>query len=655
MKPILLVEDESGHAELIVRALSAAEAPFAVTVVATLAEAQAWLARQQPALALVDYRLPDGLGSRLVETADDRFPVVLLTAFGSERTAVESIKGGALDYIVKSPEMFADMPHVIERALREWQHIVERRKAEAALRESEGRFRRLLESTPHIAVQGYASDGTVVYWNQSSETLYGFSAAEALGRNLLDLIIPAELHEQVRAEIRQMLETQESIPAAELSLQRKDGSRVSVFTSHAVLTGTDGAPHLFSIDMDLTERKQAEAHRLEMERRLLHTQKLESLGVLAGGIAHDFNNLLTAILGNLELAMMDISEMSPARDSLKDAQTATRRAADLTRQMLAYSGKGKFQIKRLNLSELVGEMAQLLKISIGKSVTLNLHLAPGLPLVEADVAQVQQIVMNLITNASEAIGDQVGSITLATAVEDCDEATLEASRLAEKVPPGRYVSLVVTDTGCGMDETVQNQLFEPFFTTKFTGRGLGMSAVLGVVRGHKGAICVKSAPGAGTTIRVLLPAADGLDECLTDAASGAAVQRAPTPRRPEITVLLVDDEEPIRKVTERMLIRAGYGVVCAPDGLQAVRAMRDHAGRIGCVLLDFTMPNTDTATTLADLRQLDASVPVILISGYDQHDLARRLSTLGFAAFAQKPFQQEALVELIRSVCRPAA
>lgn len=505
MKQILLVEDEGGHAELISRAFATPDAAYHLTVVPTLAEARSALTAGMPDLALVDNRLPDGWGSSFVEMANGAFPVVLLTAYGSERTAVDTIKAGALDYIVKSPEAFSDMPHVVERALREWDLINERRKAEAGLRESEGRFRRLLESTPHIAVQGYASDGTVVYWNQSSETLYGFSAAEALGRNLLDLIIPAELREQVRAEIRQMLETRESIPAAELSLLRKDGSRVSVFTSHAVLSGADGTPHLFSIDMDLTERKRVEAERLELERRLLQTQKLESLGVLAGGIAHDFNNLLTAILGNLDLAMMDISAASPAQVSLEEARTATRRAADLTRKMLAYSGRGCFQVRRVNLSQLVEEMAQLLRVSVGKTATLQFHLDPHIPGIHADLAQIQQVVMNLVVNASEAVGKRAGSINVTTAVEDRDEVFLAGSRLIEKVRPGRYVALVVSDNGCGMDEQVQHRLFEPFFTTKFIGRGLGMSAVLGVVRGHSGAIFVESTPGVGTTIRVLFP------------------------------------------------------------------------------------------------------------------------------------------------------
>ena len=654
MKHILLVEDEGGHAELIRRSLAEASGGYTITVAGTLREAQAFLAERPPALALVDYRLPDGLGNSLVMTANGQFPVVLLTAFGSERTAVDTIKAGALDYIVKSPEAFADMPHVIERALREWQHIIERRKAEEALHESEARFRRLLETTPYVAVQGYTPGAGVNYWNRASEAVFGYAADEALQRDPVELIVPPDRREQVRQDIQAMTRSGEPIPAHETTLLRKDGSAVAVFTSHAVVGTREGQPQLFWVHMDLTERKRAEVERLEMERRLLHAQKLESLGVLAGGIAHDFNNLLTAILGNLELAMMDISDVSPARESLLDARAATRRAADLTRQMLAYSGRGRFQIRSVNLSEVVREMAQLLKVSIGKTATLQLHLDAHLPRIQADVAQVQQVVMNLITNASEALDDRVGSITITTSVRDCDEACLAASRLAEKAAPGRYVALVVTDTGCGMDESVQQRLFEPFFTTKFTGRGLGMSAVLGVVRGHKGAICIESAPGAGTTIRVLFPIEEPDDAPHPKEGPECEPPNESPTTLVEGMILLVDDEESVRRVAERMLTRVGFAVVCAEDGEVALRVLEQHKSRITCVLLDLTMPKMDGPATLAALRRIHSTVPVILASGYDQQELTSRMQGIGFAGFAQKPYHRETLLALIQQVCRHA-
>lgn len=649
-KHILLVEDEGGHAELIERALSSSR-EYTLQVVTTLAAAQFALLERLPHLALVDNRLPDGLGCSLVQTAAGRFPVVLLTAHGSERTAVDTIKAGALDYLVKSPETFADMPHTIERALREWQHILERRKAEDALRESEARFRRLFEATPCVAVQGYTPEGEVNYWNHASETLFGYAATETLQRNIVELIVPPERRLVVQRDIAGMALSGQPIAAHETTLMRKDGSPVPVFTSHAVVRGPDGKPQLFWVHMDLTQQKRSEDERLEMERRLLHAQKLESLGVLAGGIAHDFNNLLTAILGNLDLALMDISELSLARPSLQDAYAAARHAADLTRQMLAYSGRSHFQIRNVNLSEIVEEMAQLLKVSIGKSVALNLNLNHQLPRVQADVAQIQQIVMNLITNASEAIGDHVGSISIASDTQDYDENMLAQSRLAEKPAPGRYVSLTVIDTGCGMDETVQQRLFDPFFTTKFTGRGLGMAVVLGVVRGHQGAIFVESKAGHGTAIRVALPVASSDITTHPDSADDKHQSSTAHSLAPAATVLLVDDEDYIRRVTERMLVRAGFQVVCAGDGEEALQAFRQNGSTFSCVLLDLTMPKMDGPTTLAQLRRVRPDIPVILASGYDEHEVSSRLSGMGFTAFAQKPFNQDQLLAHIRKAC----
>ncbi|HYA01647.1 MAG TPA: ATP-binding protein, partial [Syntrophobacteria bacterium] len=260
---------------------------------------------------------------------------------------------------------------------------------------------------------------------------------------------------------------------------------------------------------DATERKRAEAERLEMERRLLHAQKLESLGVLAGGIAHDFNNLLMAILGNLDLTLMDLPQGSPARSKIEQAIHATRRAADLTRQMLAYSGKGPFVISRMNLSDLVRDNADLFRTAIARTISLDLSLSSQPSTIEADPGQVQQVIMNLITNASEAIGEKPGVITLSSGVMEGDDRYLSRSMIDKKPPAGRFAYVEVSDTGCGMNEETQRRLFDPFFTTKFPGRGLGMSVVLGVVRGHKGAILLESAVGRGTTIRVLFPACEG--------------------------------------------------------------------------------------------------------------------------------------------------
>ena len=403
-----------------------------------------------------------------------------------------------------------------------------------------------------------------------------------------------------------------------------------------------GAPQLFCLAMDLTTLRQAENERFEIERRLMDAQKLESLGVLAGGIAHDFNNLLTAILGNLDLAMMDTPGNSPARESLLDAIKASRHAADLTRQMLSYSGHGTFFIKKLNLSELVEEMAELLNASISKLITLDIQLDRQLPFIQADAAQLQQVVMSLITNASEAIGDKNGSIQIKTGSLHCDSTILTQSRLREKNSPGLYVYLDVVDTGCGMNEVIQQRIFEPFFTTKFTGRGLGMAAVLGVIRGHKGAILVSSQPGCGTTMKVLFPASPA--PCpRTDIKSGFPAV-PPQPVSPGI-VLVADDEPPVLSLAERTLQRAGYKVLCARNGFEAIELFKKHSKEITCAIIDLSMPQLDGASACQELRKLKHSLILMLASGYDEREVRNRFSDQGIDCFIQKPYSIEALLK----------
>ena len=295
---------------------------------------------------------------------------------------------------------------------------------------------------------------------------------------------------------------------------KEGGYRILESNSVPILDAGGEVTGFRGVDRDITERTRAEAERLEMERRLLHAQKLESLGILAGGIAHDFNNLLMAVIGNLDLALLDLSPISAARPYIDRALQATRRGADLTRQMLAYSGKGRFVITRMDLSELVRENTNFFRTAISRTVSMNLCLTGECSAIEADAGQVQQVIMNLITNASEAIGEKAGVITLTTGVEAFDAAYLSTSRLSEKPPAGRFAYVEVSDTGCGMADETKQRLFDPFFTTKFTGRGLGMSAVLGIVQGHKGAVMVQSAVGHGSTIRVLFPAAEAVSAAM---------------------------------------------------------------------------------------------------------------------------------------------
>ena len=514
--------------------------------------------------------------------------------------------------------------------------ITDRKRAEEALRESEERFRQSMDNMLEgCMIIGF--DWRYLYVNDAAARHGHSNRNELVGRSMLEMYQGIEQSE-IFAHYRHCME--ERTPQRfESSFTFVDGS-IEWFEL-SVRPSPEG---IFVVSISITERKRMEEERLEFERRLLHGQKLESLGVLAGGIAHDFNNLLAAVIGNLSLAADDLPELPSVREAIEQATLAAERAADLTKQMLAYSGRGHFQLKELSLNKLVQENAQMLRAVIPKSVTLDLRLGEDLPPIVVDTSQLQQIAMNLITNASEAIEDQGGSITIFTGVDSCSETYLSRSRTEQKPEAGMFVWMEVRDTGCGMDDETQRRLFEPFFTTKFAGRGLGMAAVLGIVQGHGGALIIDSEAGKGTSMRVLFPAVQvtedkiSEDQQVTLAAKSDAVHV-----RLSGTVLVVDDEEMIRVLCEAILLRLGFRVLLAVDGEEAVRVFQAHAMEISAVILDLTMPLMDGATAFRKMLQINPDVKVILSSGYSEHDATKSFSGQHPAGFLQKPFHLKML------------
>jgi CheY-like chemotaxis protein len=363
---------------------------------------------------------------------------------------------------------------------------------------------------------------------------------------------------------------------------------------------------------------------------------------LAGGIAHDFNNILTSIIGNADLALMRISKESPGVDNLHKIEQAAARAADLAKQMLAYSGKGKFIVEQLDLNRLLEEMLHLLEVSISKKVTLRLNLHQSLPSVEGDATQLRQVIMNLVINASEAFDDSNGNITVTTGYMECDKSYLKNVWLDENISTGLYVYLEIADTGCGMNKETLAKIFDPFFTTKFTGRGLGMAAVLGIVRGHKGSIKVYSEVGKGTSFKILLPTsgkpADLLNLVSTDDTctwSG--------------TALIVDDEETVRDVGTEMLKEFGLNAVVACDGLEAIDIFKNNP-EITFVILDLTMPRMDGEQCFHELRKINPDAKVIMSSGFNEQEVTQKFVGKGLAGFIQKPYKLTALREAISKI-----
>ncbi len=463
------------------------------------------------------------------------------------------------------------------------------------------------------------------YVNARAVTLSRSSRDSLLGKTLWELL-PEEVSAKVRDPLQRALTAR--IPA---QFEQYYAPFDTWFEVHAYPT-RDG---LAVFGRDISERKR-------FDERLQQIQKLESLGVLAGGIAHDFNNLLTGIMGNASLVLEDLPPTSPQRADIQKVVDATQRAATLTRQLLAYAGKGRFVIEPLNLSDLVREISGLIQSSVPRTVELRLQLAQNLPAIHGDAAQIQQLIMNLVINGAEAIGENVGMVVVTTGLKQVDEIYLQQSFGPSEISPGEYVLLDVTDTGCGMDKATLARIFDPFYSTKFAGRGLGLAAVLGIVGGHKGALRVYSTPGVGSSFKVLFPISPG-----------GALNRQPAPAAGTDlegtgTILVIDDEDLVRQIATSALTRYGYKVLTAENGPRGIEVLREHAAEVSLVVLDMTMPLLSGEETFQQLRAIRPSMPIILCSGYHEVEFEQRFAGQGAAGFIQKPFTAVQLAERVK-------
>ena len=410
----------------------------------------------------------------------------------------------------------------------------------------------------------------------------------------------------------------------------------------------DGRMVRLEVAVDITESKRSEEERRELETQVRNTQKLESLGLLASGAVHDFNNLLTGILGNVDLSRREIDQGSPAQVGLDAIETTALRAAELCSQMLSYSGRGPTAVGPVDLNAVVDEMARLLEVSISKKVVLLRKMEQNLPTIEADASQIRQVVLNLISNASESFANVGGVIRITTREMACSRKFLSRSIIADDLPEGRYVCIEVADTGCGMTREQQGKIFDPFFTTKTTGRGLGLATVIRIVREQRGAILVDGVSDRGTTFQVLFPAR------AQPAPQKDSRRREKRKTRGSGTILLVDDEPGIREVGRSVLGNAGFRVITAVDGKEALRIFRKKEREIACVVLDLTMPNMDGRETFDAMRCIRGDVPVIFSSGYSDRDLIEKAKSGDIAGFLQKPYSFSDFVALICDVLHGA-
>ena len=504
-------------------------------------------------------------------------------------------------------------------------------------------------------------DRKIIWTNPAAEKLFGYSGAELQGCTTEILHSSRKAYEDFSSQVYLELGRQ-GYSRGEIRLRKKDGEKVWCLYSTTFVNAEDPSQGIIVAVEDIQAQKDAWEREQRLQEKMQHAQKLESLGVLAGGIAHDFNNLLMGILGNTELCLMKLEPESPLRKYIDRVRSASEKAADLTAQMLAYSGRGHFIIEPVNLSTVVSEMSELLDSVISKKARIVFKLDERLPAVRGDVSQMRQVVMNLIVNASEALEDRPGDIVVSTGVMEVDAAYLQKVYFDHEAGPGKYVWLEVSDTGTGMDSRTVSRIFEPFFTTKFSGRGLGLAAMLGIVRGHHGIIRVDSKPGRGTTVRVLFPLYDAMQQIMLErdikenpaeresAGSVPVADQAEVDQQAESMVLanrrvlMVDDDDEVRDVARKLLENLGCSVVAATDGQDALDIFRVGYQSIDVVLLDLSMPDISGEEVLQQMRSIDPGACIVLSSGYSEEESIGAMEPGSADGFVHKPYTVSELV-----------
>ena len=630
---LLVVDDDESNRDLLSRQLN--RQGYSVDTAASGPEALRLLAHTRFDLVLLDIVMPgmDGFQVLAEIKTDPRrrgVPVIVISALDGMQSVARCIEMGADDFISKP------FDRVILKA--RIGALLRRCEAEREVAHLADRLRLLLESTGE-GIFGIDRDGRCTFINAAAVKMLGYSREDLLGQSIHALVHyrrrdGSAFPESECPMLRAARNGEASRVVDEVFID-VEGRQLPVEYSANPILGDDkieGAVIMFS---DISERQRT-------EEKFRETAKLESLGVLAGGVAHDFNNLLTGILGNASLVLDSPDLIASDREKLEFVVTASERAADLTRQMLAYAGKGRYETRAVELSSLVRETADLMHTLLPKTVRVHTELADDLPWIEADPSQLQQVIMNLVINAGEAIGEpRSGTVSVHTrecTLGESDVAALDRGELA----PGTYILLEVSDTGCGMTPEVLARIFDPFFTTKFTGRGLGLAAVLGIIKSHRGTIQVQTAVGQGSGFRVYLPAT-------ARAARPVSETAVPAPAADNVRVLVVDDEEVVRATTRAVLERRGLEALFAASGEEGLRLLTEHKD-ISVVLLDMMMPGMSGDEAFKRMREIRPDLPIIVSSGYGESQVMQYFLGSNVSAFIQKPYTSAALIQKIGGV-----
>lgn len=636
---IMIVEDDRLVAEDIKQSLT----DFGYRMVGLFAAGEEALEKVdllKPDLILMDVVLPgemNGIETAACIRANHNIPLIYLTSYSDETTLGRAKAAEPFGYIVK-PFTERDLKRNIEMAL--YRHRIEQK-----LHANEQWLSTILRSIGD-AVITTDNSGCITFMNPPAELMTGCKLKNALGKEAADIF--TIIDEITRKPLKNLLSrVQPKKETGDLSnyliLQTSDNREISIDDSVAPIIDDNGnTSGTVLVLRDITKQIQACEEQKQLEQRNRQAEKFESLNIMAGSIAHNFNNLLMGVLGNLHLAADDLSPDSPIRKSIDSATEAARRAAKLSSQMLTYVGQRHYSLKTIDLTRLMENIINLLTTAVPDKIRLELKLAAQPLNIQGDPGQIRQVIMSVVTNAAEAIQHDNGQITISSGVVYCVKVCFQPSGFDDDLSPGNYIFLEITDTGSGMDEETLSRIFDPFFTTKFTGRGLGLAAVLGIVRAHKGAVQIKSKPNQGTSFRLYLP-----ETPVKDTKSPKDVLES---WKCEGAVLLVEDEDIVRRIGKRLLEHLGFEVYLANDGNEAVQLFQKYHHVIRCVILDWSMPEMDGGRTLSELLKIQNDVKVIFTSGFSEAQIQAKLGDFKAAGFIQKPFQITKLAEIIKMV-----
>ncbi len=636
---ILIAEDETIVALDIRKTVEKLGYPV-VNIVSTGEQAINSAVDLQPDLALMDIMLEgeiDGVAAAEKIQRDVGVPVVFLTAFSDDATLERAKVANPYGFLIK-PFSKRELKSIIEIAL--YKH-----KMQTEVEDHKRWLTTILQNIGE-AVIAVDSEKKIRFINPVAAKNIGIARQKALGCDLDEVLKTFDPKSGDPVKFTPASFTKDNAIAFDnLLLKAIDGGGSPIEYSATAIKNKlgrfDGCVIVFQ---DISNRLREEERRQKMEAQLQISQKMESLGALAGGVAHDFNNLLTGILGNVGLAQLDLTDQSPIQDTIEQIENAALRAAELCKQMLAYAGRSQFAIEPVSLNDVIREMSPLLRVSVSKKAMIKYRLSDSVPAIEADAAQLRQVIMNLAINAADAISGNKGEIEISTGAAFCEKDDLRENILGDKSLPGEYVFLEIKDSGQGMHPSVQERIFEPFFTTKFLGRGLGLAAVLGIIRGHRGMIHIHSQQDVGTTFKIFLPQAHN-----------EQIKQAPRVEefgewRDSGTVLIVDDEEAALNVGRKILERIGYETLIAENGRDAVEVFKERKGEVKLVLLDVTMPIMNGGETLEALREIRDDVKVILSSGYHEQAATEKIDVEKLAGFIHKPYLPMQMISKVRDV-----